>query len=394
MRLIVFFLFKFFIATEGLNLPTLYFNAQDKILADGYPVELHYVTTEDGYILEMQRIPYSPKNKQTGNRPVIFMQHGFLGSGDNFITPDINQAIGYLAADAGYDVWLGNDRETFYTEHTHYKKIDPRYWNFSFTEIALFDLPASFDYVLETTKQSHLHYIGHSQGTTAYLILLSLRPEYNFKIKSGHLLSPIAFLRNVRSVVVLIAPLAGLPDPGRFPFTSFGYVRIKAVNALLANFCAQPVLYTICKVFLELYVGPAKVYTNSTLIPTFLGTAPTGFSRNQVIHFAQIITSKRFQQFDWGPIINQKKYGTRVPPEFPIQKIRASTFFYYSSGDFLSSDIDVRFLMRSLNKKAVAGTWFCGDGQFNHIDYIASKNLDKILNNQLLANIAQFENKF
>lgn len=397
MLLLVLFLLNLFLDTDCVNLPTLYYNAQERILANGYPVELHHVTTEDGYVLQMHRIPYSPKNQKRDDRPVVFMQHGLLGSADNYVLADRSQAAGYLAADAGYDVWLGNDRASFYSHHIHYKPIDPRYWNFSFTEIGLFDLPASIDYILDKTKRSHLHYVGHSQGTTTYLVFLSLRPEYNFKIKSGHLLAPIAFLRDVKSPVVQVAqelvPFVGGADPERFPLTSIGYVRFKPVNIILANLCAQPVLLLICVVFVELYAGPAEVYTNQTLIPPLLATFPAGGSLNQIIHFAQLIISKRFQQFDWGSKINQKKYGTSNPPDFPIQRIKASTFFYYSNGDFLSSDIDVRSLLRSLNKKVVAGTWFCGDGQFNHFDYLAAKNLNIRLNNELLNNIAEFENK-
>ena len=32
------------------------------ITSKGYPAERHFVTTSDGYILQMHRIPYSPKH--------------------------------------------------------------------------------------------------------------------------------------------------------------------------------------------------------------------------------------------------------------------------------------------------------------------------------------------
>lgn len=55
------------------------------------------------------------------------------------------------------------------------------------------------DYVLEKTGHSELYYIGHSQGTTTFYVMMSERPEYNSKIKGMISLAPIAFLANQRS---------------------------------------------------------------------------------------------------------------------------------------------------------------------------------------------------
>jgi len=76
---------------------------------------------------------------------------------------------------------------------------------FSYHEIGTRDLPAMIDYVLNYTKQKTLYYIGHSMGTTILFTLLSMRPEYNAKIKLGICLAPVAiwkeipsFLENIR----------------------------------------------------------------------------------------------------------------------------------------------------------------------------------------------------
>lgn len=39
------------------------------------------------------------------------------------------------------------------------------YWNFSFDEMAKYDQPALWKYILKETKQDKLTYVGHSQGT-------------------------------------------------------------------------------------------------------------------------------------------------------------------------------------------------------------------------------------
>lgn len=64
----------------------------------------------------------------------------------------------------------------------------------------MLDLPAMIDYVLsENTHFKKLHYIGHSQGTTAFFVMASRKPEYNEKILLMNALAPIAFMENLQS---------------------------------------------------------------------------------------------------------------------------------------------------------------------------------------------------
>jgi len=61
----------------------------------GYPAEIHTVTTADGYILTMHRIPYSPTSKNTETpRPVVFLQHGFLCSSVDWVIMGPEKALG------------------------------------------------------------------------------------------------------------------------------------------------------------------------------------------------------------------------------------------------------------------------------------------------------------
>lgn len=60
-----------------------------------------------------------------------------------------------MMADAGYDVWLGNNRGTRYGQaHTTMDKSEAEFWDFSFQDMGEHDTPAFIEYVLESTGQS------------------------------------------------------------------------------------------------------------------------------------------------------------------------------------------------------------------------------------------------
>ncbi len=69
----------------------------DIIHLRGYPVEVHHVTTQDGYILELHRIPTSPKSQLTGpGRRAVFLQHGIFASDFVWVTAKTENALGIV----------------------------------------------------------------------------------------------------------------------------------------------------------------------------------------------------------------------------------------------------------------------------------------------------------
>lgn len=103
-------------------------------------------------------------------------------------------------ADQKYDVWLQNSRGNRYSrQHLTADPDDPTsgFWNFTWNEMGTLDHPATIDFILSKTGFDQLSYIGHSQGTTTLLVLLSSKPHYNCKIKIASLMAPIAFVANI-----------------------------------------------------------------------------------------------------------------------------------------------------------------------------------------------------
>ena len=92
----------------------------------GYPAERHLVTTDDGYVLELHRIP------NAGKWPVL-LQHGITQSSAQWLTSPSYRALGFLLADRGYDVWLGNSRgNTYGRRHLSLDPAKGAFWEFSY----------------------------------------------------------------------------------------------------------------------------------------------------------------------------------------------------------------------------------------------------------------------
>lgn len=103
------------------------------IQRQGYPVEQHPVQTEDGYILEMHRIPHGLTNQGVQNKPVAFLMHGLLCSSADWVLMGPEKGLAYILADLGYDVWMGNARgNTWSRKHIQYNpdKDKEEFWTF------------------------------------------------------------------------------------------------------------------------------------------------------------------------------------------------------------------------------------------------------------------------
>lgn len=95
------------IGASSLRDPDEFVNTSTLIRSKGYPAEEHDVTTQDGYILTLFRIPNPDK-------PVVFLQHGLLDASSSFVINFPEQSLGFVLWDAGYDVWIGNMRGSYH----------------------------------------------------------------------------------------------------------------------------------------------------------------------------------------------------------------------------------------------------------------------------------------
>ncbi|XP_072947431.1 lipase 3-like [Epargyreus clarus] len=355
-----------------------------------YPLEEHFVTTEDGYILGMHRIPYGrdANNRPDRNKPVVFVMHGLLSSSADFVLMGPGTSLGYLLAEQGYDVWMGNARGNYYSRR-HIRlnpdAIHAGFWQFSWDEIGNIDLPTMIDYALEYTGKEKLHYIGHSQGTTAFFVMGSLRPDYNKKIISMHAMAPVAYMANNRHLLfVAIAPysrdislIANLIGIGEF-----------APNNMLMTWAGQAlcsdegVFQPVCSNIMFLIGGWNREQHNATMLPVKLGHSPAGASVRQLAHYGQGIEDKRFRRYDYGTARNLIVYGRLNPPAYDLSKVTAPVFLHYSDNDPFAHLNDVNALFRDLG--APIGKFRVPDRRFSHIDFVWGIDAKTLVYNRII----------
>ncbi|XP_015745927.1 lipase member M-like [Python bivittatus] len=190
--------------------PEAYMNISEIVRHKGYQVEEYEVVTSDGYILTLNRIPYD-RNQHCNltRKPAVLLQHGFAVEGRIWVANMPHQSLGFMLADAGYDVWIGNNRGNSWSrKHQYLSTKQQQYHAFSFDEMARYDLPAMISFIVEKTRNSKIHLVGYSQGATQSLIALSSMPHVAEKIRMFHALAPATTLKNCQSPVAKLLLLS------------------------------------------------------------------------------------------------------------------------------------------------------------------------------------------
>ncbi|KOX72951.1 Lipase 3 [Melipona quadrifasciata] len=95
----------------------------------------------------------------------VLLLHGILDASPTWLVAGPERALGFILADQGYDVWLGNMRGNRYSrKHLTLTVSDPDFWNLNWNEMGIYDVPAMIDHIIEQTKQEKIFMVSHSQG--------------------------------------------------------------------------------------------------------------------------------------------------------------------------------------------------------------------------------------
>ncbi|CAJ0574859.1 unnamed protein product, partial [Mesorhabditis spiculigera] len=335
-----------------------------------YEAEEHFVTTADGYILTIHRIPNKQHQKGIPNcaRPTVFLQHGMEGSSASWILNLPSQSAGFTFADAGFDVWLGNFRGNVYGKN--HTKLDPKgheFWQFSWDQMGSQDLPAMLNYVIDQTNAGQLYYVAHSMGTMAAFAEFSTNHQLEQKIREFHALGPVASVAHIKGLFAWLADRYQfvqelLKDLGWDQFLPPDWLT----RLIAEDVCEDADTYKDCDNLLFLISGNSN-QLNETRVPVYLNHMPSGTSTNVVIQMAQNVKAQKFQMFDYDDEKeNQKHYGQPTPPKYAVEDMTLPTRLYWGFNDTLADPLDIQsyLIPRLQSMRSQKGY----DG-FAHIDF-------------------------
>uniref|UniRef100_A0A8D2PY42 Lipase n=1 Tax=Zosterops lateralis melanops TaxID=1220523 RepID=A0A8D2PY42_ZOSLA len=353
-------------------------NISELISFWGYPSEEYDVVTEDGYILQLNRIPHGRGNSGCqGVRPVVLLQHGLLAEGSSWLTNLPNNSLGFILADAGYDVWIGNSRgNTWSKRHQVLTPNQDEFWAFSFDEMAKYDLPAVINFIEQKTGQKQLYYIGHSQGTTIGFVAFSTLPQLAQKIKVFFALSPVTTVMFSQSPLRKLSVFSdyGLKElfgtKEFLPHTALG-------EMILSRFC---VCSKVCKRILAMFFGFNWKNTNMSRIDVYAGHTPAGSSVQNIIHWLQGVHGGALRAFDGGHRYNSLHYRQAGAPFYDVRAMEVPTAIWNGGKDCLADPRDTALLLpqvRNLVHHKLVPHW-------NHIDFVLGLDATEVLYREIL----------
>ncbi|XP_038109497.1 lipase 1 [Culex quinquefasciatus] len=350
------------------------------IVKYGYKVEDHNVITEDGYVLKVFQMP--PRQRSCVKKKPVLLVHGLLSSSADYVFAGPNSSLAYQLSDNGYDVWLANMRGSRYSrEHLRLPVQSKEYWDFSWHEMGVYDLPAIIDLVLNATNFKKLLYIGHSQGVTEFFVMANIRPEYNNKIALMTGLSPAVAQTRFRSPILSFA--CNYAHAIKKTLEFYKIYEFLPQSKLYRSFCQTKGLYDLCLQLYGLIFGPHPEETDRTLLLRYLANFPQGSSFNQLLHYAQVAASGgRFQWFDYGRKGNLEKYRSSEPPAYNLTAATAPVLIFYGLNDWMVHPKDAQKFSTMLPNLIAAVP--VANRKFNHMDFVLATNVRKVLYEKVL----------
>ncbi|XP_060097267.1 lipase member M-like [Heteronotia binoei] len=349
------FLVMGFICSEGslkkerkVN-PEAFMNISEIIQYEHYPNEEYEVLTDDGYYLTVNRIPYGRENSDNkGPKPAVLVLPGILTSTATWVLNTPNNSLGFVLADAGFDVWLANNRGSRWCKkHLRLSMDQEEFWDFSFHEMGMNDLPAIINFILAKTGQQQIFYIGYSQSATIALIAFSAMPQLAQKIKILFALGPVYLLQNNKSPF------------GKFAYTPAGLMKTvlgKKQYCILPNnglrefavkLCNKGFWDKICSKVLFMAGGIGQNNVNTSRMDVYAAHLPGCTSLKNMIHWSQVIQSESLKPFDYDSK-NVDKYNQTIPPSYKVKDMKVPTVVWSGGKDIMASPKDIEVLLSVL----------------------------------------------
>ncbi|KAH7518045.1 hypothetical protein FEM48_Zijuj09G0128900 [Ziziphus jujuba var. spinosa] len=335
------------------------------IQPSGYPCSEYTIQTKDGFLLGLQRVSSSAGSIREQRGPPVLLLHGLFMAGDAWFLNSPEESLGFILADNGFDVWVGNVRGTRWSHgHISLSIKDKDFWDWSWQELALDDLAEMIHYINSITDTKVL-VVGHSQGTIVSLAALT-QPHITEMVEAAALLCPISYLDHITSRFVLRMVHMHLDQI----VLALGIHQLNFRSEwgvdLLDSLCDGRI---DCSDLLTSITGENCCF-NDSRVDFYLEYEPHPSSAKNLHHLFQMIRDGTFSMYDHGIFKNLKLYGQLKPPAFNLSNIPKSLplWMAYGRNDALADMVDISHTLKEL--QSTPDLLYLEN--YGHLDFIVS----------------------
>jgi lysosomal acid lipase/cholesteryl ester hydrolase len=336
------------------------------------------VQTKDGYLLGVHRLQWrkgeeGQKVNAGGTsirKRVAYLHHGLLMNSEVWVCQTDQQiCLPFELVERGFDVWLGNNRGNKYSKKSiHSSPTSVEFWDFSIDEFAFHDIPDTISYILETTRQKSLSYIGFSQGTAQAFATLAIHPSLNEKvdvfIALAPAMSPAGLSNGVVDSLMKVSPSV--------LFLLFGRRSILSSATMWETILYPPLFCRVMDMSLSFLFN---WQTQNISTSQKLAAYPHLYSftsTKSVVHWFQIIRNKCFQMYDddvHQPLGVTPTTRYSKVAKYPTRNIRTPVVLVYGGSDSL---VDIKAMLKELPPQTVATEI----PHYEHLDFLWARDVD------------------
>lgn len=263
---------------------------------------------------------------------------------------------------------FGNNRGNKYSKKSiRSSPTSLRFWNFSIDEFAFYDIPDSIHYILETTGQESLSYIGFSQGTAQAFASLAVHPKLNDQVNVfialAPAMSPAGLSNGVVDALVKASP--------QVLYLLFGRRSILSSATMWESIIYPPLFTKVIDLGLSfLFAWRTENISTSQKLAAYPHLY-SFTSTKSVVHWFQIIRTKSFQMYDddiHPPMLLSSASRYTKVAKYPTRNIKTPIVLVYGGSDSL---VDIKVMRRELPSQTVATEI----PHYEHLDFLWARDV-------------------
>ena len=329
------------------------------------------VVTEDKYVNTIWALTSKDENNSNGKS--IIIQHGLLDSSFTWLILE-DKSITKLLCDEGYKVYLPNMRGNMFSKlHLDYDtSLNSRYWDFSFDEMAQYDLPSIVNLIKKRDGVTKIDYMGHSQGTLIFFLAYMNNPDFiELNINKFIAVGTVPNVNHAKHFLLKLADLSNIDD--FIPVKNF-MTFPKELGQVLVPFCSGKAK-NLCQTFMKMCFGGLEDTGRvdyDRLGKNIFMHQPGGTSLQNMKHWLQAYDKKRMSKYDYESVIeNLLHYGSLTPPKYDLSKMKnykIKSLISISNADPFCNPVDTLDFLSNIKDQSVVEILNLQD--YNHIDYL------------------------